>query len=65
MWLQPHKFRAQGQVGQESNLHPAVVEPRVREFMGIHAMSLHVATRHREGANWPSGVAVCRPSSFL
>jgi hypothetical protein len=36
-----------GQVGQESNLQPAVLEPRVREFMGVHAMSLNVATRHR------------------
>ena len=32
-----------GQVGQESNLQPAVLEPRFRQFMGVHAMSLHVA----------------------
>jgi hypothetical protein len=37
-----HEFRVLGQVGQESNLHPAVLEPRVRECMGVHAMSLSV-----------------------
>jgi hypothetical protein len=42
-----HKAGIQGQVGQESNLQPAVLEPRVRESMGVHAMSLHVAIRHR------------------
>jgi hypothetical protein len=43
------EFRTRGQVGQESHLQPAVLEPRVREFMGVHALSLYVATRLRSG----------------
>jgi hypothetical protein len=38
----PHEFKARGQVGQESHLHPAVVEPaalRSAAFRDVHEHS--------------------------